>query len=259
MHYFIKSIHYYPVKSLSYSGLKKAFIKKKLGIQDDRLFCFSKNINNAKAKLIELHPEQRNLNNFLTLKNTPVLNKYKFSYNDEILTLYNKFEKIISISSNNKNQYYLICDKILELEKTIPKPIFLLKNKKYPFFDTTHSNNILNTLSLININSIKDFEKKIDNKIEFERFRGNLYIDGLDAWKEREWINKIITINKLSFKVKSHIARCSATNLKPNSDDVTINLPLSLKKNYNHIDMGIYLEPLSDGYINTNDEIIINE
>ena len=33
--------------------------------------------------------------------------------------------------------------------------------KKFPFFDTTHSNNISNTISLININSIKDFEKKL--------------------------------------------------------------------------------------------------
>ena len=68
------------------------------------------------------------------------------------------------------------------------KPIFLLKNEKYPFFDTTHSTNVSNSISLININSIEDFESKQIKQLEPDRFRGNFYIDGLDAWEERNWI-----------------------------------------------------------------------
>ena len=30
---------------------------------------------------------------------------------------------------------------------------------------------------MINLNTVKDFEKKIDKKVEFERFRGNFYIN----------------------------------------------------------------------------------
>ena len=259
MNCFVKSIHYYPVKSLSFSNLKDTVVKKNLGILNDRPFCFSRNIDIAKARFISQNPNERQLNNFLTLKNTPVLNKYKFIYKNKILTLYKEGKKIISIYSDNVDEYNLLTDSLLELESSIKKPIFLLKNKNYPFFDTTHSNNISNTLSLININSIKDFEKKINKKIEFERFRGNIYMDGINAWNERNWLNKTIKINNVLFKVTNHIARCSATNLKPNSDNVTINLPLILNKNYNHIDMGVYLIPLNNGNININDKIIINE
>ena len=259
MSYTLTSIHYYPVKSLSFSNLKSTIIKKNLGLFNDRIFSFTRNVSMQEAFTLEKFPKERKLNNFLTLKNTPALNKYKFSYDKKILTLNSGGKNIISISSDNKKQYKIISDKLTQLESSILKPIFLLKNEVFPFFDTTHSNNISNTVSLININSIKDFKKKTQKVIEFERFRGNLYIDGIEAWKERGWINKILTINNVSFKVVKHIARCSATNLQPNTKNTTMNLPMTLKKYYNHIDMGVYLKPLNDGEINIGNQIILDE
>ena len=96
-------------------------------------------------------------------------------------------------------------------------------------------------------------------KIEFQRFRANFYVSGINSWEERKWINKIIKINNVSFKVDKHIPRCSATNLQPNTDNVTINLPSELKKIYNHIDMGIYLTSLSNGKINIGDKVLLDE
>ena len=255
----ISSIHYYPVKSLSSSNLNKCMIKKSSGILNDRIFAFSRNIDFDNAKLIENFPKKRKLNKFLTLKNSPILNKYKFIYDQNRLTLYKDKKKIISISTDNYNEYSLISDKLNLLEKSLSKPIFLLKNSIYPFFDTTHSDKISNTISLININSIKHLEKNINQALECERFRGNLYVEGVNPWKERNWIDKIIRVNNVSFRVQKHIPRCSATNLKPNTNEVTINLPKVLKQNYDHFDMGIYLIPLDDGEINIGDKIILDE
>ena len=81
----------------------------------------------------------------------------------------------------------------------------------------------------------------------------------MEAWNERRWINKTIKINDIKFKIKDNISRCSATNLQPNTDNITINLPTTLKKHYNHIDMGVYLFPLSDGEINVGDQIMLDE
>jgi hypothetical protein len=160
MNCYISSIHYFPIKSLSFSNLKKCFIKKNLGILNDRCFAFSRNINYEKAKLIEQFPNERKLNYFLTLKNTPVLNKYNFLFKDKKLILSKDNKIVMSISSENNSQFNLVGDRLINLEKSLIEPIFLLKNKNYPFFDTTHSNKISNTISLININSIKDLEKK---------------------------------------------------------------------------------------------------
>ena len=92
-------------------------------------------------------------------------------------------------------------------------------------------------------------------KIEPSIFRGNICIDGIKPWKEREWIGKIIKINEVSFKVEKNIPRCVAINLKPQSDDDSLNLLQLLKKTYGHFEMGIYLTALKDGEINVGNTI----
>ena len=99
------------------------------------------------------------------------------------------------------------------------------------------------------------FKKKIDKKIEPSIFRGNICIDGIEPWKEREWIDKIIKVNNVSFKVEKNIPRCVAINLKPQTDDNSFNLLQSLKKTYNHFEMGIYLTALDNGEINIGNTI----
>ena len=250
----ISSLHFSPIKSLSFQSLNSCLLKKDVGIEDDRIYAFSRNLNSEEAALIEKDPNKRELINYLTLKNSPFLNRYNFNLDNENITIIKDGNEIITLPKNDREG---LSKKLLELEPKIPKPVYLLKNNQYPFFDTTHSKKISNTISLINLNSIKDFESKINKTIEFERFRGNIYVKNLEAWKERLWIGKILKINDLEFQVLSHIPRCSATNLKINSEISDINLPIQLKKTYGHMDMGIYLIPLQDGQISIEDNIEI--
>tara|TARA_B100001540_G_scaffold308546_1_gene323402 strand:+ start:98 stop:778 length:681 start_codon:yes stop_codon:yes gene_type:complete len=224
-------------------------------MENDRIFAFSRIIELKKAKLVEKNPDERNLNNFLTLKNSPALNQYNFIYQNQVLTLTKNDREILSISTEDENERLLLSNKLTELESSLMKPITLLKNKEFPFFDTSHSKNIFNSVSLINLNSIRDFEKKINEKVELQRFRANFYVDGIDAWEERNWLGKIIKINDVSFKVEKNIPRCVAINLKPKTDDNSLNLLTSLKKTYNHFDMGIYLTALNDGKIEIENKI----
>ena len=255
----ISSIHYCPVKSISFQNINSCEIKKNLGIANDRIFAFSRNVDLEKAKLIEKDAKERKLNNFLTLKNSPVLNKYNFIYENSKLTLTSNNKDIISISADNPNERLLLSNKLMELENSLTQPISLLKNKDYPFYDTSHSNKVFNSMSLINLNSIKDFEKKINEKIQIQRFRANFYVDGIEAWEERNWLGKIIKINNIAFKVEKNIPRCVAINLKPKTDDNSLNLLQSLKKTYNHFDMGIYLVALDDGKIQIGNKIEVNK
>ena len=255
----ISSIHYCPVKSVSFQSIQSCDITKNLGMANDRIFAFSRNIDLKKAKLVEKNPNERKLNNFLTLKNSPMLNKYNFVYENNRLTLTRDNKELISISPDDQNERSLLSNKLMKLENSLIKPISLLKNSDFPFYDTSHSNNVFNSMSLINLNSIKDFEKKINEKIELQRFRANFYIDGIEALEERSWIGKIIKINNVSFKVEKNIPRCVAINLKPKTDDNSLNLLRLLRKNYNHFDMGIYLTALDDGKIEIGNKIEVNK
>jgi len=249
MYGFVSLIYFSPIKSLSFTNIESCEIKKDLGILNDRKFAFSRIIDKNKALLIEKNPNKRKLNNFLSLKNSPVLNKYNFTYMGNKLTLTLGGKELISIIADNLEQKSQLINKLIDLEGSLMKPISLLQNSEFPFYDTSHSNKIFNSISLINLKSIQDFEKKINEKIELQRFRGNFYVDGVEAWEERRWIGKTITINNVSFKVEKNIPRCIAINLKPETDDDGLNLLKSLKKNYKHFDMGIYLRALNDGKI----------
>jgi uncharacterized protein YcbX len=257
----ISSINYCPVKSVSFQTIEKCEIKKDIGIINDRIFAFAKDLDAKQAKLFEKSPEERKgkWNKVLTLKNSPALNKYNFIFKDEKLTLTLKDKEILSIDINQSSEREALSNKISELESSLKQPLTLMKNHDFPFFDTSISKKVdfVNSISLLNIQSINDFEKKVNKKIETSIFRGNICIDGIDPWKEREWIGKTIKINNISFKVEKNIPRCVAINLKPQTDDNSFNLLQSLKKTYNHFDMGIYLTALDDGEINIKDKINI--
>ena len=175
------------------------------------------------------------------------------------LTFTLKDQEILTIDINQLSEREALSSKITELESSLKQPIVLMKNNEAPFFDTSISNKVdfINSVSLLNIQSINDFQKKIDKNIETSIFRGNICVDNIEPWEEREWIGKVIKINNVSFKVEKNIPRCVAINLKPQTDDNSFNLLQSLKKTYNHFDMGIYLTALDDGKINIGDTINI--
>jgi uncharacterized protein YcbX len=255
----ISSINYCPVKSVSFQSIDRCEIKKNIGIVGDRIFAFAKDLNFDQAKLFEKNPDERKgkWNKVLTLKNSPVLNKYNFEFKDEKLTLTFKNKEILTIDINQLSDRQVLSNKITELEDSLKQPIVLMDNRDLPFFDTSISNKVdfINSVSLLNIQSINDFQQKIDKKVEISRFRGNICIDGIKPWEEREWIGKIIKINNVSFKVEKNIPRCVAINLKPTTDDNSLNLLQSLKKTYDHFEMGIYLTAIDDGEINLSDKL----
>jgi len=184
-----------------------------------------------------------------------VLENYEdnFELKEKELSLLLNNKLIKKISLNNRDNFKTLSEEIKYREKLTRYTPYLIQNTNFPFFDTMPHNSI----SLINMNSIRDFEKKANHKISHDRFRGNIYIKNIDPWIEFGWVNKQILINDCLFKVAEKIPRCSATNLVPNSDVVDINLPKKLREIYGHINMGIYLKPLTNGKINISDQITI--
>ena len=85
----ITSIYNCPVKSISFQNIEKCKINKNIGIEGDRVFAFSQNLDLDQSTEFETNPETRKgkWNKIVTLKNTPVFNKYNFLHEDNKLTL----------------------------------------------------------------------------------------------------------------------------------------------------------------------------
>jgi heptaprenylglyceryl phosphate synthase len=95
----------------------------------------------------------------------------------------------LSIDINQSNEREALSNKISELESSLKQPITLIKNIDFPFFDTSISKKVdfVNSVSLLNTQSINDFENKVNKKIETSIFRGNICIDGIEPL-EREGV-----------------------------------------------------------------------
>ena len=165
----ISSINYCPVKSISFQTVSNCKIRKNIGIIGDRVFAFSKGLELNQAQLFEKNLDERRgkWNKILTLKNSPMLNKYNFKLKDNKLTFTQKNNEILTIDVSKTNEHELLSNKILELESSLQKPIFLMKNKDIPFFDTSISNKTIlaHSISLINMKSIEDFRNKTKQEI----------------------------------------------------------------------------------------------
>ena len=114
-----------------------------------------------------------------------------------------------------------------------------------------------NVISLINLESLRDFEAKSGLKVDHERFRANIVIDGLAAMQELELAKKKIKIGNVVLNVFCNTPRCKATNFPYRSKITDINLPQKLNETYSHIDFGIYLKPITSGQIFLNDTVSV--
>ena len=100
----ISSINYCPVKSISFQTVSNCKIRKNIGIVGDRVFAFSKGLEFNQAQLFEkdLNERRGKWNKILTLKNSPMLNKYNFKFKDNKLTFAKKNNKILTMAEKKK-------------------------------------------------------------------------------------------------------------------------------------------------------------
>ena len=56
----VSSVHFCPIKSLSFQKVNSLIIKKDIGIEEDRIFAFSRGLNELDAKRREKYLKTKN-------------------------------------------------------------------------------------------------------------------------------------------------------------------------------------------------------
>ena len=108
------------------------------------------------------------------------------------------------------------------------------------------------TLSLINLNSVRDLSDKAGQAIEPARMRGNLYVE-MPAWSELGMVGQDIQIGDVVFEVDSRVKRCVATEVNYTTGERDHPTPQTLMKNFGHADCGIYLRVKKGGTLKVGD------
>lgn len=250
----IKKLYYSPVKSFNFIEDDRLNILEGGGVENDRIFAFVRNKNQDEAVKFQNKQYLRNNQSYLSVKNTPLLNNYRILFKKNQLKIFKETKELVTINDFNFLNLQKVVSQIKKKEDELKdKEIYFLYNSKTPFFDMINDN----VVSLINLSSLRDFEAKLGLKIDHERFRANIVIDGLPAMKELELVKKKIKVGNVIFDVFCNTPRCRATNFPYRSKVLDINLPQRLNQIYNHIDFGIYLKPITAGQIFLNDRVSI--
>jgi uncharacterized protein YcbX len=111
-------------------------------------------------------------------------------------------------------------------------------------------------ISLIGLGSLGALEAAAGAPRDKRRFRANIYISGLEPWAEFAWLGKKLLIGEsVEAIVQDRIDRCGATTVNPDTAERDANPVLELKRNFGHIELGVFAEVLTPGTIHPGDEI----
>jgi len=108
-------------------------------------------------------------------------------------------------------------------------------------------------LSLINLATVRAIGDALGAEVNPRRFRGNLYVEGLPAWSEFDWVGKRLRIGTIEFTVAKRIDRCAATNVNPVTAARDMTIPKSLLQAFGHADCGVYLRVETGGTLSVGD------
>ena len=256
----LKKITRYPIKGLSGENIEKISLEKNQVLPGDREFAFAR----SHVLFDEKNPVYLRKTNFLALVQDEKLAELKTTYDNKLKRLIVKIkeETVLDEILDNETNFHkveLFFQRHLDLgEKNKPKLVQGKKNENNK--DLKHSFSDLpdKVVSIINLNTVYDLEKKINKKIDPSRFRANLLIDECEPWKEFDWIGKNLKIGETILGVFRRTQRCAATNVNPENAIRDVNIPYEIKKHFGHLDLGVYAKVKKTGIISVNDELIIN-
>lgn len=248
----IEALTRFPIKGLSGQQLASVQLDAGEGFPGDRKFGFAR----PDSGFDPVNP-----------KPLPKTKFYMLARDAALALLSTEFDEdtgILSISSTlQSGQFNIATDEgKLEASKFLHSYLELPEDEAPQLFEASPhrftdvsvvSTEMMNAISLINLNSVNEFSKAIDHEVDPRRFRGNIHFSGLPAFSELDMIGKDIAIGDVRLKIVKRTKRCPATEVDLNTGNRDIKTPRLLLEHYGHMDMGIYAEVLEGGTISSGD------
>ncbi len=111
------------------------------------------------------------------------------------------------------------------------------------------------SISINNLASLRALSEQMGQHLEPERFRGNIWIDGLERWVEHTWPERILQIGGARLRGVEVIQRCVATTVNPATGERDAETLIALRKGWGHIDFGLYAEVIEGGAVHLGDRV----
>ena len=245
----IHSLYRYPVKGLSPEGLRSVHVDAGDGFPLDRAYAFLRTgaafdatapawLPKANFLMLMLHEQLARLqtrlidDRGLLLVRTPDGEERTFALTE-------------AAGSAAAERFFR--DFLAEHLSSQPR---LVRAPKHQFTDKAEK-----YVSLINLASVRELERRWGESLDYLRFRANVYIDGAQAFEELDWIGAELRLGTARMRVERRNGRCAATNVNPLTGTRDRDVPGRLRAEFGHKDLGIYLSVVQSGALNAGDRV----
>ncbi|MFG2780097.1 MOSC domain-containing protein [Streptomyces prunicolor] len=111
-------------------------------------------------------------------------------------------------------------------------------------------------LSVANLDTIEALTRAAGVPVDPIRFRANLYVSGLGAWRELDLPGRRVQLGEAELEFTFPTERCRATTVRPGSGARDLNVPALLASRFGHLYCGVYARVVRGGRIQPGDRLV---
>jgi uncharacterized protein YcbX len=245
----VTDLFHYPVKGLSAQRLKRVELIPGEGFPFDRVFGLAR------------HDSEYDPSYFRPLPKTQFIVLVREERLAELQTCFDPKTRRLQIRIAGNPAFEDELSSAPAIARTIDffATMFDLGPERRPIFADAGANRftdisvvsreMMNAVSLINLESVRELARLIGQELHPLRFRANIYFDGLPPFSELDLLNREIAIGPARLRVTMRTGRCAATEVNPETARRDIPVPRLLLQHLGHANMGVYAEVLDGGGI----------
>ena len=240
----VSHIYRYPVKGLSPEPLDEVLLEVGQTLPGDRIYA----IENGSGRFVEDAPNYLPKINFLMLMRNERLAMLDthFDVESHMLTISRSGKPVASgdlSSALGRKMIEQFFSGFIRAEKLRGAP-HIVHAAGHSFSDVAAK-----CVHIVNLATVRELARTAGREIDPLRFRGNIYVDGLEPWQEFDWLNDEISVGECRLKVFKRTVRCAATNVDPSNGERDMALPALIQRNWGHSDFGVYAHVVVGGLL----------
>ncbi len=250
----IEALTRFPIKGLSGHALERVTLEAGQGFPCDRKFGFAR----PNSGFDPADPKPLSKTKFYMLARDASLALLD--------TQYDESTGVLSLSSSDGGEQFDISTEQGKQEASqFLKRYLSLSDEETPqlyeasphrFTDVSvDSAEMMNAISIINLDSVASFSKAIGQAVDPRRFRGNIHLSGLLPFSELEMVGQEITVGSVHLKIVRRTRRCPATEVNLVTAERDLRTPTLLREHYKHMDMGVYAQVVQGGMLQLGSQI----
>ncbi|TNC63999.1 MOSC domain-containing protein [Rubellimicrobium roseum] len=249
----IHNLYHYPIKGLSPQPLDRVELLAGEGFPFDRLFGFARHDSGFDPAHPQVLPKSR----FLMLMRDERLAELRTQFDGPSRRLSIRIQGRTAMGADlatadgiEAAQAFLAA----WLHKPADETPRFVHAAPHRFTDVSVvSPQMMNTVSLINLASVRDLGARIGQEVDPLRFRANIYFDGWPPFAELDLVDQTVDLGGIAMRIIMRTRRCAATEVDPATGQRDIPVPRLIHQQFGHADMGVYAEVLSGGTLRPGD------